>query len=101
MDMENRHDTLNHNNHIILDNIDQEQYNNLTWRKESIENMNNFYSQKSMDVVDDYQFDMDKLRKYSADDGMLKEPELRKKTLSIMMDRINGIFIYIKIFNFR
>ena len=40
--------------------------------------------------VEELPYDVDKLRKYSVDDGMLNEPVLRKRTLSIMMDRMNG-----------
>jgi hypothetical protein len=40
--------------------------------------------------VDELPYDIDKLRKYSADDGMLNEPGLRKRTLSFMIDRMNG-----------
>lgn len=59
--------------------IDNE-FNNLSWRKDTIDN--------KMEV-EDVPYDLDKIRKYS-DDGMTNQPELRKRTLSLMIDRVNG-----------
>jgi hypothetical protein len=70
----------------LYDNLHfEKEFSNLSWRKDSN------YQSNHMEVIEEYAFDLDKLRKYSADDGMMKEPELRKRTLSIMIDRINGI----------
>jgi len=44
-----------------------------------------------MEISDDNIFSIEKLRKYSTDDIGLNEPSLRKRTLSIVMDRINHI----------
>lgn len=83
-----------HKTEINCDNLNMYgELANLSWRKDSVDlvNINERQMSQQMDVVDDYiPYDLDKLRKYSADDGMLKEPELRKRTLSMMMERING-----------
>jgi len=72
-------------------NFDKE-FNNLSWRKESLDNPYDKQSSQGIQgmEVEEYQIDIDKLRKYSADDELMREPELRKRTLSIIMDRING-----------
>jgi len=72
----------------------------LSWKHDTraIENDHNmdhntqraFHKQYSQGMeVDELPYDIDKLRKYSVDDGMLNEPIMRKRTMSIMMDRIN------------
>lgn len=73
----------------LIDNIDfQKELSSLSWKKDS---EMNFLTERQMSMnVEDNAFDMDKLRKYSADEGILKEPELRKRTLSLMIDRMNG-----------
>ncbi len=43
-----------------------------------------------MELSDDNIFTFEKLRKYSTDDIGLNEPSLRKRTLSIVMDRITN-----------
>lgn len=48
-----------------------------------------------MDISDENFLTMEKIRKYSTDEVGLNEPELRKKTLSIVMDRISNIGKYI------
>jgi hypothetical protein len=59
---------------------------NLSWRESGHlhEDINN------IDIPEDY---ADRVRKYSDNNHTngFKEPELRKRTLSIMMDRIGGI----------
>jgi hypothetical protein len=74
----------------------------LSWKKGSEEfgNHNQLHLDKQtslgMEVTDELPYDLDKLRKYSADEGMLREPEVRKRTLSLMIDRMIGnILIYI------
>jgi len=66
------------NDHMKLDN----EFSNLSWRKDSINNMNNMEIEETVDL--------DKIRKYS-EDGMTNQPELRKRTLSLMMDRVNSL----------
>ena len=77
-----------------VDNSLKQEFSGLSWKKDLLEgqvsNANNL-----MEVTEDLPFDVDLLRKYSADDGILREPELRKRTLSIMLDRINGTYINI------
>ena len=41
-----------------------------------------------MQVDDEKQYDIEKIRRYSTED--IKEPEVRKRTLSIMIERLNG-----------
>jgi hypothetical protein len=72
-------------------------------RKESIDmfyQSNHFPAARaqSMEITDENPIEYDKLRKYSADEGMMKEPDVRKRTLSIMMDRMKGILLHNKIF---
>jgi hypothetical protein len=66
---------------------------NLSWKKDSIEWGNYGIDKQKSTPIDnpgeEMPYDMDKLRKYSQDDGM-HGPEVRKRTLSIMMDRMNG-----------
>lgn len=46
-----------------------------------------------MELSDDNIFTIEKLRKYSTDEIGLNEPSLRKRTLSIVMDRITSLGI--------
>ncbi len=50
-------------------------------------------SSMKKELADEKFFDTDKIRKYSLDDGMMREPEMRKRTLSLMMERMDGIYI--------
>jgi hypothetical protein len=43
-----------------------------------------------MELLDDNIYTIDKLRKYSIDEIGLNESSLRKRTLSIVMDRITN-----------
>jgi hypothetical protein len=63
------------NDNMKLDN----EFGNLSWKKDSINNM------EIEEIVD-----LDKIRKYS-DDGMTNQPELRKRTLSLMIERVNSL----------
>ncbi len=88
------------NSPIIVD----ENYNDLSWKKNisaydvSAENMFIEKKTSAQMEVDDLPYDIDKLRKYSQDEGMLREPEMRKRTLSIVMERMNGKYIFDRIF---
>ncbi len=42
------------------------------------------------EMFDENFLDSDKLRKYSVEEGTVRDGELRKRTLSLMMDRMNG-----------
>ena len=44
-----------------------------------------------MDIGDENLLAFEKIRKYSTEEIGINEPELRKRTLSIVMDRINHI----------
>jgi hypothetical protein len=73
----------------------RKEHSNLSWRKESQEFINyegghnHHNNHNNIDIPEDYH---DRVRKYSDNNHNegLKEPELRKRTLSIMMDRIKG-----------
>ncbi len=72
---------------------DQE-FCNLSWRN-ATENCNKIAmeihnSMNKNTMIEDNFMDSDKFRKYSADDGIMREPELRKRTLSLMIERMDG-----------
>jgi hypothetical protein len=93
-----------------------ENYDDLSWKKDlsekmALDNKNSFNELERKTSgqmeVDDLPYDIDKLRKYSQDEVLMKEPEMRKRTLSILMERNNSkiinnlnIFFLILIFNF-
>jgi hypothetical protein len=64
-------DNLANNADIV---IDEDLYEDLKFRGDSLRKES---------------IDEDLFRKYSADEGLLKEPNLRKRTLSLMVDRLN------------
>lgn len=47
-----------------------------------------------MEISEENFLNLEKMRKYSIDENGLNEPQLRKRTLSIVMDRINHLGIY-------
>lgn len=65
---------------------------NISWRKDSFEGLkdNNNPNYFQMEISDDNIFAIEKLRKYSTEEVGLNEPSLRKRTLSIVMDRITS-----------
>jgi len=93
----NRHDT----NHKALNGDDGMIYDkencNLSWKNsQELYKANVPLERQSSikkELADENIFDTDKIRKYSLDYGMMKEPEMRKRTLSLMMERIDGIYI--------
>jgi hypothetical protein len=75
----------------------KKEFSNLSWRRgESSDVHLHEGGLSGIDIPEDY---ADRVRKYSDNnhnDG-IKEPELRKRTLSIMMDRISGkLFLNIR-----
>lgn len=75
-----------------------ENYDGLSWKKDLSEK-NELYKKNSLNEfdrgasgmeVDDVPYDLDKLRKYSQDEGLMKEPQIRKRTLSLIMERNNS-----------
>ena len=68
---------------------------NLSW-KNSLDqyNSNILYergnSVNKSEIHEENLLDLDKFRKYSADEGTIRNGELRKRTLSLMMDRMDG-----------
>jgi ATP-dependent RNA circularization protein (DNA/RNA ligase family) len=77
----------------------EENYDDLSWKKDLSEKMaldkKNSFNELERKTsgqmeVDDLPYDIDKLRKYSQDEVLMKEPEMRKRTLSIIMERNNS-----------
>jgi hypothetical protein len=65
---------------------------NISGRKDSVDGLrdNNNVNYFQMEISDDNLFAIEKLRKYSTEEIGLNEPSLRKRTLSIVMDRITS-----------
>ena len=68
-------------------------FNNLGevyYAKENYGSNSNNNINLNFETTEENILNFDKMRKYSYDDIMLNEPVLRKRTLSIVMDRINN-----------